>query len=272
MLATSRASLKDAQERLDAIIDQTRPAKLDELADEFLAVVDVLDEESGLRRLLSDPGSEPAARVGLFDRLFGAKLDPAALEQIRPLVEARWAEPRDLADTLELLAFQANLAVAERAGELDEVQDELFRFSRILDGQPQLYRLLAERSTPADGRVGLLDRLIGGKVHPATTRLLERTVRAPRGLPLEDAMSRLVGLAAQRRERYVAYVRTPVGLTEQQESRLAAALSRIYGRRMDVVVEIDPALLGGLVVRVNDEVIDGSVAHRLAAARQLLAG
>jgi F-type H+-transporting ATPase subunit delta len=272
MLAASRAALKEAQDRLDAHLDQVPPAELTELADELLAVVDVLDAQPALRRLLTDPGADPDARVRLFDRLFGERLRPGVLEQVRPLVRARWSHPGDLADTLELLAFQADLAVAERAGELDEVQDELFRFSRIVGGQPDLYRLLANQAAPADGRVELLDRLIEGKVHPATLRLLSRTVRAPRGLPLEDALERLVELAAQRRERYVAYVRTPVGLTEEQESRLAGTLSRIYRRQIDVVVEIDPELLGGLVIRVNDEVIDGSVARRLAVARRLLAG
>lgn len=271
MLAASRATLKEAQGRLDAYLDQVSPAELTALADELLAVVDVLDAQPALRRLLTDHGADPDARVGLFDRLFGERLSAGVLDQIRPLVRSRWSSPRDLADTLELLAFQADLSVAERAGDLDEVQDELFRFSRIVAGQPDLYRLLAARAAPADGRVELLGRLIDGKVHPATHRLLSRTVRAPRGLLLEDALERLVELAAQRRERYVAYVRTPVGLTEEQQTRLAGTLSRIYRRQMDVVVEIDPELLGGLVVRVNDEVIDGSVAHRLAAARRLLA-
>jgi F-type H+-transporting ATPase subunit delta len=275
MLAASRASLRAAQERLDAYLGQVPPDDLagpDKLADELLAVVDVLDDQPVLRRLFTDPGTMPDARVGLLDRLLGDKVGPATLEQLRPLVRGRWSRPRDLADTVELLAFQANLAVAERAGALDEVQDELFRFSRILEGQPELRRLLADPGTPRDRRVGLLDRLIDGKVQPATRRLLERAVRAPRGLPLEASLERLVELTAQRRERYVAYVRTAVRLTEEQESRLTATLRRIYQRAMDVVMEIDPELLGGLVIRVNDEVIDGSVAHRLSVARRLLAG
>jgi F-type H+-transporting ATPase subunit delta len=271
MLAASRGSLRAAQERLDAYLEQAPPDQADQLAAELLAVVDVLDRQPVLRRLLSDPGTLPDARVSLLDRLFGGKVDAATLEQLRPLAAARWSGPGDLADAVELLALQANLVEAERAGELDEVQDELFRFSRILAGQPALRRLLADLAAPADARGQLLDRLVEGKVHPATRRLLERAVRAPRGLPLEASLERLVELAAQRRERYVAYVRTAAPLTPEQESRLTATLGRIYRRAMDVVVEIDPELLGGLVIRVNDEVIDGSVAHRLAVARRLLA-
>jgi F-type H+-transporting ATPase subunit delta len=272
MLAASRGSLRAAQERLDAHLEQAAPGQADELAAELLAVVDLLDGQPVLRRLLSDPGAAPDARVGLADRLFAGKVGAAALDQLRPLVAARWSSPGDLGDAVELLAFQASLAVAERAGELDEVQDEVFRFSRILTGQPELRRTLGDPAAPAEGRAALLGRLVEGKVHPATARLLARAVRAPRGLPLEVGLERLVELAAQRRERYVAYVRTPVTLTEGQESRLTEALRRIYRRAMDVVVEIDPELLGGLLIRVNDEVIDGSVARRLAVARRQLAG
>jgi F-type H+-transporting ATPase subunit delta len=81
-------------------------------------------------------------------------------------------------------------------------------------------------------------------------------------------VTELVELAAARRERYVAYVTAPSALTEQQERRLADALARVYGRQVSLQVTVDPQLLGGLVVRVKDEIIDGSVAARLAAVRQ----
>jgi F-type H+-transporting ATPase subunit delta len=272
MLAASRASLRAAQQRLDAYLGKLKPAELEQLADDLLAVVDLLDAQPVLRRLLTDPGAEPEQRVALAERLLSGKLGAGALEQVRALVTARWSRPGDLPDALELLAFQAYLAVAERAGDLDDVQDELFRFSRILAGQPELHRRLADTRAPVEVRVGLLDRLVEGKVQPTSRRLLERVVAAPRGLQLELALEGLVDLAAQRRERYVAYVRTPAPLTDEQEARLAATLRRIYQRPMDVVVDLAPELIGGLVIRVNDEVIDGSVAHRLDMARRLLAG
>jgi F-type H+-transporting ATPase subunit delta len=70
----------------------------------------------------------------------------------------------------------------------------------------------------------------------------------------------------------VAYVTAPAPLTEEQERRLTASLFRVYGRPVSLQVAVDPGLLGGLVVRVNDEVIDGSVAGRLASVRRRLVG
>jgi F-type H+-transporting ATPase subunit delta len=67
-------------------------------------------------------------------------------------------------------------------------------------------------------------------------------------------------------------VTSAVPLTATQERRLVATLERLYGRTMGLQVQVDPAVLGGLVIRVDDEVIDGSIAHRLEAAGRRLAG
>jgi F-type H+-transporting ATPase subunit delta len=80
----------------------------------------------------------------------------------------------------------------------------------------------------------------------------------------------LAEMAAARRHRSIARVTTAVRLTPDQEQRLVDTLSRLYGRPMSLQVELDESLLGGLVVRVGNEVIDGSVAGRLETARRLL--
>jgi F-type H+-transporting ATPase subunit delta len=270
--AASRESLGAATEALDELVDRSTAADLATLADQLASVTAVLDREASLRRTLADPAAEPDRRQALFDRVFGNQLDVRALELLRPLVRERWSTSRDLADAVETLGRRAALGVAERSGTLDDVEDQLFRFGRILDAEPRLRQTLEDRNAPAERRIELLDRLIGDRVDPTTRRLLEQAVTAPRGHSLERTVGELVELAAARRERYVAYVTAPGPLTEQQETRLGETLARIYGRRVSVQVDVEPELLGGLVVRVNDEVIDGSVLSRLTALRQRLAG
>jgi F-type H+-transporting ATPase subunit delta len=270
--AASRETLAAGISALDGIIDRSRPEDLGPLADQLFAVTELLDREVGLRRALADPSADPDRRQALFDRLLGNQLDAQALELLRPLVRERWSRPRDLADAVEALSRRAVLGIAERAGTLDDVEDQLFRFGRILEGEPRLLLALEDALAPTDRKVALLDRLIGDRVDQTTRQLLEHAVRAPRGGGLERAVTELVELAAARRERYVAYVTAPAPLTEQQERRLTAALARVYGRQVSLQVTVDPALLGGLLVRVNDEVIDGSVVSRLAAVRQRMTG
>jgi F-type H+-transporting ATPase subunit delta len=270
--AASRQTLAAGIDALDGIIDRSRPEQLGPLADQLFAVTELLDRELGLRRALADPSADPDRRQALFDRLLGSQLDAQALELFRPLVRERWSAPRDLADAAEALSRRAALGIAERSGTLDDVEDQLFRFGRILSAESDLRLALEDRGAPVDRKVGLLDRLIGDRVDPTTRQLLDQAVRAPRGRGLERTVTELVELAAARRERYVAYVTAPSPLTEQQERRLATALARVYGRQVSLQVTVDPGMLGGLVVRVNDEVIDGSVISRLASIRHRMAG
>jgi F-type H+-transporting ATPase subunit delta len=187
---------------------------------------------------------------------------------VSDLVSARWSRPADLTAALEVLARRATLGVAERDNSLSEGEDELFRFGRVLDREPKLTRLLGDQATPVDGRIELLRTVLGQKVRPVTGTLLAEAVRGSRGRPVDREAEELSELAAARRDRYVAHVRTPVALTPQQEQRLTDTLSRLYGRAMSLQVERDDSLLGGLIVRVGGEVIDGSVAGKLAAAKR----
>ena len=270
--AASRESLADLNARLDVFVDQVGDAELEKLGDELFAVTRLLATQPGLRRHLADASVAESSRTGFAERLFGDKIARPSLEALFAAVAARWSRPLDLVDALEILARNATLGAAEKDGKLDDVEDELFRFGRILDREPELAGLLADTDTPTDGRVGLLDRLLGGKVSPVTATLLRQTVLLPRGRHLYAVAEELAELAAARRQRSIARVATPVRLAPEQEDRLRDTLTRLYGRPMSLQIELDEALLGGLVVRVGGEVIDGSVAGRLEAARRALPG
>ena len=268
--SASREALAEAGDRLDAGVDSSTTAELTTLGDDLFAVLRLLTGEIGLRRSLADPSTPASARSGLADRLFNGKISRSALDVVSDLVSARWSRAGDLLEALEVLARRATLGVAEKDGTLDDVEDQLFRFGRIVDREPQLGTLLADQDTPADQRVSLLHTVLGGKVSRVTETLLEQTVRTPRGRNLVVAAEELSELAAARRDRYVAHVRTPVRLTAEQEQRLTDSMTRLYNRPISLQIELDPSLLGGLVVQVGGELIDGSVSGKLAAARRKL--
>jgi F-type H+-transporting ATPase subunit delta len=233
-------------------------------------VARLLSGETTLRRHLADPAVSEEARTGLAERLLGGQLDRPALEAVAAAVAARWSRPVDLVSALESLGRNAVLGSAAKSEQLDEVEDELFRFGRILDREPELSGLLADTSRPLDGRIALLDGVLSRNVTPTTATLLRQAVSLPRGRHLDVIAEELAELAAARRELSVARVTAPVRLTPDQEQRLADSLSRLYGRPMSLQVELDESLLGGLVVRVGGELIDGSVAGRIEAARRHL--
>ena len=270
LAATSRESLEAVSTRFEERLTPLAAGDRQKLGEELYAVTRLLVAERGLRRAFSDPATSAEQRAGLARGVLGGKVGAATLDSLADLVGARWSAPVDLVEATESLARTALLAAAEKQRALDDVEDQLFRFGRILEREPQLTGLLADTDTPADKRISLLDGVLGTKVYPVTAALLRDLVRTPRSRHLDIAAEELAELAAGRRRRSVAYVRTAVALSAQQEQQLTSSLTRIYGRDIALQVELDESLLGGLVIRVGDEVIDGSVSGKLAAARRAI--
>ncbi|MEU5976175.1 F0F1 ATP synthase subunit delta [Streptomyces sp. NPDC047315] len=271
MNGASREALATARESLDALTDNTS-VDATKLAGELAAVTALFDREVSLRRVLTDPAQSGDAKSELAGRLLRGQVGGETADLVSGMVRARWSRSRDLVDALEELASVAELTAAQRAGVLDDVEDELFRFGRIVESNPQLRAALTDKSAAPGARAELLRSLLTGKAAPATERLVTRLVTAPRGRSLEQGIDSLSKLAAARRDRVVAVVTSAVPLTEQQKQRLGAGLARLYGREMHLNLEVDPTVIGGLSVRVGDEVIDGTIADRLDEAKRRLAG
>jgi F-type H+-transporting ATPase subunit delta len=269
MRGVSRASLAEAEERLEPLTRQARAASL---GDELFAVAGLLSGEPGLRRALADPSRPAGARSDLATQLLAGRVSEAAAGLVGFVVGERWAEPGDLVEAIEQLAVQAVTAAADRAGRLDELEDELFRFGRIVRGQPDLRAALTNPFAAADGKRRLLDDLLAGKVSPEALRLIEQAAANPLGRSLDTSLEDYARLAARRRERLVAEVHVAVALSDAQRSRLAAALTEAYGHRVHLNIVLDPRVAGGMTIQVGEELIDASVASRLADARRRLAG
>jgi F-type H+-transporting ATPase subunit delta len=290
MEASSRESLVLVRERLaeltrepSGLLERTKDRltreprvstaeELTALADELFAVARLLDGQLTLRRSLSDPAGKPDERAALANRLFASRVSPAALDLVEAVARQRWSRPPDLVEAFMALATEASLDAAEVRGELDDVEDELFRFGRIVSSDRELGRILSDRKAPAGGKAALLDRLLSRKVSPVTEQLLRNVLTGPHAGHAENAIERLSDVASRRRGQSVARVTTAVALTPEQEQRLTEVLGRIYGRTVGLQVTVDPSVLGGLIVQVGDEVIDGSIAHRLEVAGRRLVG
>ncbi|MBK5308188.1 MAG: F0F1 ATP synthase subunit delta [Frankiaceae bacterium] len=271
LAAASRGALRTARKSLtDLAAELPEAAGIASVSEGLFSVVQLLDRSGQLRRALGDPTTAADAKASLLDALLIDQLDALPLRVLTSVVGQRWSSPRDLVDAVEVLAVQAAFLVAEADGSLDDVEDELFRFSRIVAQDPELRAVLTDRGLDADRKTALLDGLLGDRARPETVRLISNVVLAPRGRTLEDGLAEYARLAAEIRERSVARVTSAVRLTEAQEERLAAALAGTLGRQVQLQVDVDPAVLGGLVVRVGDEVIDGTIRHHLRAARVAL--
>ncbi|ASW56452.1 F0F1 ATP synthase subunit delta [Plantactinospora sp. KBS50] len=270
MQAASRESYAAAAERLDAYARGAEPTAVASTGDELLAVGRLLRDQPRLRRAVSDPARTGADRAAMLTDLLSGKIGSDANELVRALVSGRWSTSVDLLEGIERLGVEALLASADAADELGEVEDELFRFGQVVSGDPRLASVLADVIAPARQRAELARNLLEGKARPVTIRLVEVALAGFGGRSFDGALSRLVELAAARRDQQVAYVTVAAALSEAEEQRLGARLSALYGREVTVMQAVDPAILGGMSVRIGADLYDGTVLRRLTETRNAL--
>ena len=244
-------------------------ADVDALPGDLFAVVDALDSSVTLRRALTDPGTDEQGRQQLAHTLLDGRVSKLAAQIVADAVAMRWAGGRTLAAALERQAVRAQLMVAEREGNLDETEDELFRFARVVESTPEVRDALSDRGIDLVGRRQLVDDLLASRATRTTTVLAKRAVAA-RERTFAHTIEGFVALAAAQKNRVVATVRVARPLAPEQRSRLQAALSKQVGREVVVQEVLDEGVLGGVRVELGDEIIEGTVASRLESARRQL--
>jgi F-type H+-transporting ATPase subunit delta len=154
---------------------------------------------------------------------------------------------------------RALFEIARAEGTIDEVEDELFRFARNLEGSDALRNTLTDEEIPAAKRQAIVEDLLGGRATQTTTQLVSMVVGSGRARDLPAIIDKLVQRASSAKNLELAEVRSAVPLTEDQQTRLAAALANATGKQVNLKVVVDPSVLGGIVATVGDTVIDGSV-------------
>lgn len=270
MQGSSRAAAAAVHEAFGVVLDT--PDDRRQLARDLFAVTDTVDGNVALRRALADPSREGDAKSRLVAQLFGGKISDGALRLTQAAVSQRWSEDKDLTDTLESLAVGSVVAAAERENYADQLEDEVFRFERIVAGNSGLRDAITDRRASAESKRELVARLLHGKSCDGAQLLLERAVTTPRGRRFDQVIDAYLREAGTRRDQLAAVVTTAVELDASQRERLVGALSRHYGKPVHLYVVLDQAVLGGIRIQIGDDVVDGTILRRLDEARRHFGG
>ena len=236
---------------------------------ELVAFARLLVTEVRLRKALSDPDLPADNKRALLHDLAGG-LDDATVELLATAANQQRVPMRQFPELIAGLAGQAALTDAEADGELDQLEDELFQLGTLVDGEPRLRSALTDPGLPVERKRALLADLLKGRASDRTIALADLWVLLRDGRDLGESARELAELAARRRQRLVAEVRTAVELDAQRRAKLAEVLARVTGRPVDLQCTVDESVLGSVVVRIGDEVFDGSIRSRLGAARERL--
>lgn len=162
----------------------------------------------------------------------------------------------------------AAVAVAAAEGDLQAFTDEMLAVATAVDNSDELSATLTDAQIPAARRAQIVEDLLDGQALPSTVSLVSMIVANGRARDLSAIAREVAAIGAAEQGRDVAVVRSAIALTDDQKERLAAALATAIGTPVDVRVEIDPTVLGGLVAQIGDIVIDGSVRRRLDQLKQ----
>lgn len=264
--ASAEAQALLAEQLGDALSDQDEAGKV---GTDLFAVAGLIRSEPGLRRALTDGSVTGEAKEGLGRQVLEGNISSGALDLTASAVRHRWTAGRDLADALEHLGV---MAVVKSAGESDEqLESELFEVGRLIDQNPSLRDALSDPARSREDKRGLVQDLLKDKAHLATVALVEQALAGSYrtvGVALHEFQKVAADVHGQR----VATVRVARAMSDQEEQRLADALSRQYDRPVHLNIVVDPELIGGVRVEIADDVIDGTVASRLDGARRKLAG
>lgn len=271
MRGTSEASLNAVIARFTAVLTAAGTEARNPIGEQLLDLVPVVDGSGALSRALTDPNREPGPKAALVRSLLDGKADPRVVDVVADLSTQRWSREEDIADAIERLGVMGILRGAQRAGVLEEVEDQLFRVDRMLVGYRELRTVLGDTQLPSERRLAVARKLFKGLVRGTTMRLLEYAVANPRGRTLSTRLAELARVAARMRERLLAAVTSAVALTPEQIDRLGSILEAHYGNEVQLNVTVDPDILGGLRVQVADDVYDATMLGELRTLRRKMA-
>jgi F-type H+-transporting ATPase subunit delta len=265
----SQALAEHAQELLDQAAGRGQRA-IDRVAADLVAFARLLHTQVRLRKALADPGLPPEPKRALLGELGRGRLEEASVELLATAASVQRVRPRELPGLLAELAAMAAFTAADRAGELERLEAELFGVAGLVEREPRVRSALTNPGLPVDNKRALVADLLGGRVGERTAALVELLVELHEGHELDSLTREWALAAAARRNRVVAEVRSAVDLDAQRRARLTEVLTRVIGQPVDLQVTVDEAILGSVVVRIGDELFDGSVRSRLEQAREQL--
>lgn len=239
-----------------------------ELANELFRAAMGLSGAPALRNALADSAATAERRQKLASQSF-ASLSTDAKKLVASLVDMRWSDPEDIQAALEDLAIRV---CAGSVAEDTDLVGELLAISGVVHQDPELELTLGSKRVPAEGKVSLLSALLKKKVSSQALSIVSHLVSDPRGRRIGAMLHSGARTVADHHGKGLAVVTAAHALSAQQNVAIADMLMSRYGRHHYVAEVANPDIVGGVKIRVGDDVIDGSIATRMQDLRIQLAG
>ncbi len=167
---------------------------------------------------------------------------------------------------------QSLVDIARVENRLADVEDELFSFAQAVRNNDELRLILTDPNVAAEQRVAVTDQILEGKALSTTKAIVALIVMAEHAGDLSEIVEAFIARSAHIREKETAEIRTAVELDDATLAKLVEALSQATGKNLDVKVILDESVIGGIVAKIGDQVIDGTVKSRLSKLKETIDG
>ncbi len=263
MGSASREALEAAKQQLAASKGVTLAT-----GEQLLAAGRSIESSVQLRSVLADPAVPADRKSALLKSIFGS-LDGTAAALLDGIVASRWSSQAELLDGIEVIGIRA---IAVATGPDAGIEGELFAFGRSVASDNELELAVGSKLGTPEAKAALVQKLLAGKAQPGTVAIVSHLVQSPRGRRIGALLAGAADVIADAGGAVVATVTSAVTPTAAQLAALEKTMGARYGRALRINLIIDPTIVGGLRVQIGDDVIDGSIASRIADLRIRLAG
>jgi len=164
----------------------------------------------------------------------------------------------------------ALFAEAERIGKLTKVSADLTRVAQTVAGNAQLHSIINQPVLTADSKKAALKTVFGASIDPALSGFLNLLIDKRRIDALAEIETELTRLVREHSAIALATATSAVPLSPAETAALKKSLEARTGSAIELQTVVDPAVLGGVLVRIGDTVYDGTVRGNLERLREQL--
>lgn len=234
------------------------------IGNELFTITSALDHNIQLERALTDPSRPVEDKVAVVKTLIGDQAHPLVMEIMSDLVSRRWSRVSDIANAVEDFGVDGMMYYADYTNTTLQVSIELAELHSALLNLPVVRTKLYDATVSSEARVKLLYSLIGdADFTKVTKRLAEHATCNLRNRRYLQTIQWLINKFSRHMGESMVTVTTATPLSKEQVEKLIAIYSAKTGHPVHINSVVDPTVMGGMRIQVDDEVTDNTVVAQL---------
>lgn len=160
--------------------------------------------------------------------------------------------------------------IAKEQGAMTKFKEEALAIVNLLQDTPEYMSLLGHPSVVEANKLEMVQEAFGGKVADEFVGLIELIIKKSRTEYLVDILMEFIKMAKEAEGILKGMITSAMPLTNKQIAQIETNLEQSTGKTLELEVTVDPSLIGGMIVRIGDKVVDGSIKGQMDTLKSQL--